>query len=133
MLAPTDPVLASDVQVGEPSEDEESEDEVRFALTSEAGLNDGLAFPFTFAAIAMATKGAAAGNWVGHWLLVDVGYRIAAGIAVGYWNGEQDVIDNWAEGTRWTPQTSDDERGRQYRNWKKAVQRTLDWVDEDVL
>ena len=84
VLAPTDPVLASDVQVGEPSEDEESEDEVRFALTSEAGLNDGLAFPFTFAAIAMATKGAAAGNWVGHWLLVDVGYRIAAGLAVGW-------------------------------------------------
>ena len=62
-----------------------------------------------------------------------LGAAYAAGIAVGYWNGEQDVIDNWAEGTRWTPQTSDDERGRQYRNWKKAVQRTLDWVDEDVL
>jgi len=45
VLAPTDPVLASDVQVGGP--DEEEEDEVRFALTSEAGLNDGLAFPFT--------------------------------------------------------------------------------------
>ena len=62
-----------------------------------------------------------------------LGAAYAAGIAVGYWNGEQDVIDNWAEGTRWTPQTSDDERGRQYRNWKKAVQRTLDWVDDDVL
>ena len=84
VLAPTDPVLASDVQVGEPSEDEESEDEVRFALTSEAGLNDGLAFPFTYAAIAMAMKGAAPGNWLGHWLLVDVGYRIAAGLAVGW-------------------------------------------------
>jgi sodium/hydrogen antiporter len=84
VLAPTDPVLASDVQVGEPSSDEESEDEVRFALTSEAGLNDGLAFPFTYAAIAMAMKGASPGNWVGHWLLVDVGYRIAAGLAVGW-------------------------------------------------
>src|SRR4051794_36294660 len=84
VLAPTDPVLASDVQVGEPSADEESEDEVRFALTSEAGLNDGLAFPFTYAAIAMAVKGAAPGNWVGHWLLVDVAYRTAAGVAVGW-------------------------------------------------
>ena len=53
-LAPTDPVLASDVQVGEPTDEEDSEDEVRFALTSEAGLNDGLAFPFVYAAIAMA-------------------------------------------------------------------------------
>jgi NhaP-type Na+/H+ or K+/H+ antiporter len=44
-LAPTDPVLASDVQVGELTDQEDSEDEVRFALTSEAGLNDGLAFP----------------------------------------------------------------------------------------
>ena len=43
LLAPTDPVLASDVQVGPPNSGEE--DEVRFALTSEAGLNDGLAFP----------------------------------------------------------------------------------------
>src|SRR5688500_15495284 len=50
VLAPTDPVLASDVQVGPPGEEEE--DEVRFTLTSEAGLNDGLAFPFTNAAIA---------------------------------------------------------------------------------
>src|ERR1700712_4663402 len=84
VLAPTDPVLASDVQVGEPSEDEESEDEVRFALTSEAGLNDGLAFPFTYIPIAMAVKGAAPGNWFGHWLLVDVGYPIAAGVAIGW-------------------------------------------------
>jgi sodium/hydrogen antiporter len=43
-LAPTDPVLASDVQVGPPKTGEE--DEVRFALTSEAGVNDGAAFPF---------------------------------------------------------------------------------------
>lgn len=43
-LAPTDPVLAADVQVGPPRTGEE--DEVRFGLTPEAGLNDGLAFPF---------------------------------------------------------------------------------------
>jgi glycerol kinase len=62
-----------------------------------------------------------------------LGAAYAAGIAVGYWEGEQDVIDNWAEGSRWAPAAADDERSRQYRNWKKAVQRTLDWVDDDVL
>ena len=56
-LAPTDPVLAADVQVGPPKTGEE--DEVRFGLTSEAGLNDGFAFPFVHLAIAL---GAAAGT-----------------------------------------------------------------------
>jgi glycerol kinase len=61
-----------------------------------------------------------------------LGAAYAAGIAVGFWDGEQDVIDNWKEDRRWTPQADADETARQYRNWKKAVQRTLDWVDEDV-
>jgi len=61
-----------------------------------------------------------------------LGAAYAAGIAVGYWNGEQDVIDNWAEDKRWEPVADEDERGRQYRNWKKAVTRTFQWVDEDV-
>ncbi len=82
-LAPTDPVLATEVQVGEPSDDENSEDEARFALTSEAGLNDGLAFPFTYAAIAMATMGAAPGAWIGKWFLLDVVWRISAGLVIG--------------------------------------------------
>jgi NhaP-type Na+/H+ or K+/H+ antiporter len=82
-LAPTDPVLASDVQVGVPTEDEESEDEVRFALTSEAGLNDALAFPFVYAAIAMATVGADPAGWALKWLAVDVGYKIGVGLAAG--------------------------------------------------
>jgi NhaP-type Na+/H+ or K+/H+ antiporter len=77
-LAPTDPVLASDVQVGEPTEDEDSEDEVRFALTSEAGLNDALAFPFVYLAITLAAGGSLAG-----WLAVDVGYKIASGLVLG--------------------------------------------------
>jgi NhaP-type Na+/H+ or K+/H+ antiporter len=83
VLAPTDPVLATEVQVGEPTEDIESEDEARFALTAEAGLNDGLAFPFTYAAIAMATVGAAPSAWLADWLLLDVLWRLAAGVAVG--------------------------------------------------
>lgn len=82
-LAPTDPVLASDVQVGAPGSGET--DEVRFALTSEAGLNDGLAFPFTYAAIAMASS---AGFNLGEWLLVEVLYKVAAGVAIGYLAGK---------------------------------------------
>lgn len=82
-LAPTDPVLASDVQVGEPTDHEDSEDEVRFALTSEAGLNDGLAFPFVYAAIAMAALGSAPGAWLGRWLTVDVAYKVTVGVAGG--------------------------------------------------
>lgn len=82
-LAPTDPVLASDVQVGEPTDVEDSEDEVRFALTSEAGLNDGLAFPFVYAAVAIATAGLAPGQWLGRWLTVDVAYRTLVGLAGG--------------------------------------------------
>ncbi|XVV10106.1 cation:proton antiporter [Actinoplanes sp. CA-131856] len=80
-LAPTDPVLASDVQVGEPTDEEDSEDEVRFALTSEAGLNDGLAFPFVYAAIAMA--GTAGLGWVGDWAWQDVAYKVTVGVVGG--------------------------------------------------
>ena len=81
VLAPTDPVLASEVQVDEPGEGDE--DEVRFALTSEAGLNDGLAFPFTNAAIAMAIQGAAPERWLAGWFAVDVIYKLGVGILVG--------------------------------------------------
>lgn len=62
-----------------------------------------------------------------------LGAAYAAGIAVGFWSGTQDVVDNWAEGKRWLPQMDLDERERLFRNWKKAVTRTLDWVDEDVV
>ncbi|WP_121742874.1 cation:proton antiporter [Natronorubrum halophilum] len=91
-IAPTDPVLASEVQVGDPGEDDDEEttpdesdreDEVRFALTSEAGLNDGFAFPFTNLAIAIALLGIAPGNWIGEWLLIDVVYRITVGVLAG--------------------------------------------------
>ncbi len=61
-----------------------------------------------------------------------LGAAYAAGIAVGYWKGEQDVIDNWAEDKRWTPNMDQKERERSFRNWKKAVTKTFDWVDEDV-
>lgn len=61
-----------------------------------------------------------------------LGAAYAAGIAVDFWQGEQDVINNWQEGARWTPDMDEDERARQMRLWKKAVTRTFDWVDEDV-
>ncbi|SFR27900.1 NhaP-type Na+/H+ or K+/H+ antiporter [Lentzea waywayandensis] len=91
-LAPTDPVLAGEVQVAEPAENPESdEDEARFALTSEAGLNDGLAFPFTYAAIAISLVGAAPSAWLGRWLALDVLWRLLAGLAVG-------LLIGWALG-----------------------------------
>jgi NhaP-type Na+/H+ or K+/H+ antiporter len=80
VLAPTDPVLASDVQVAGPKS---QEDEVRFTLTAEAGLNDGLAFPFTYLAIGVASAGSF-GAAVGRWVTLDVAYRIVAGVAAGW-------------------------------------------------
>ena len=61
-----------------------------------------------------------------------LGAAYAAGIAVGFWTGEQDVVDNWVEDKRWLPSLEPAEVDRQYRLWKKAVSRTLEWVDEDV-
>jgi sodium/hydrogen antiporter len=94
VIAPTDPVLATEVQVGSPGEGYEAEkgahgptgeeeDEVRFALTSEAGLNDGLAFPFTYMAIAMAVAGVAPENWIGSWLVVNVLYKLSVAVVLG--------------------------------------------------
>ena len=82
VLAPTDPVLAPDVQVGAPGEGQE--DQVRFGLTSEAGLNDGLAFPFTYVAILAATHGLAPENWFGDWAFYYFAYKIVVGVAVGW-------------------------------------------------
>lgn len=113
VLAPTDPVLASDVQVegpdvkaertpsepsaaaqgdqgasegeeepeGDPEDPaEDADDQVRFALTSEAGLNDALAFPFTNLAIAIAIGG----SWFGGWLLDDVVLKLTVGLVSGW-------------------------------------------------
>jgi sodium/hydrogen antiporter len=86
-LAPTDPVLASDVQVGPPQSGKE--DDVRFALTSEAGLNDGAAFPFVYLAIAVALSQAAGSEpFLANWLLIDVLWKIAAGVAIGWVGGK---------------------------------------------
>ncbi len=86
VMAPTDPVLASEVQVGEPTDDPGSEDEVRFALSSEAGLNDGLAFPFVNAAVLLA--GAAFVQWGGRWVAWELLGKIVIGVVVGWVIGQ---------------------------------------------
>jgi glycerol kinase len=62
-----------------------------------------------------------------------LGAAYAAGLAVGYWETEGDITANWGEDKRWRPRMEVAERERLYRNWKKAVTKTLDWVDEDVV
>lgn len=92
VLAPTDPVLASEVQVGEPAieptDDNYAEDEVRFSLTSEAGLNDALAFPFVYLAITLAQIGFGTSGLLIEWFAFDVLYRLTvgsiAGVAAGW-------------------------------------------------
>jgi sodium/hydrogen antiporter len=90
-LAPTDPVLAADVQIGPPTTgdpDADEPDEVRFALTSESSLNDGLAFPFTNLAILIAVAGFTPRAWLTEWLLIDVLYKIGGGLLFGWLIGK---------------------------------------------
>jgi NhaP-type Na+/H+ or K+/H+ antiporter len=78
ILAPTDPVLASEVQLT----DTNDQDELRFGLTSEGGLNDALAFPFVYFGI-HAIKDNNWNNWLKDWIAVDLIWAIAAGIVMG--------------------------------------------------
>jgi len=78
-LAPTDPVLAGDVGVGPPGEGDGHEANV--ALTAEAGLNDGLAFPFVFLGAFVAAQGGT--GWLGEWLAADVLFAVAVGVVIG--------------------------------------------------
>jgi NhaP-type Na+/H+ or K+/H+ antiporter len=78
-IAPTDPVLAGDVGVGPPGDEEEREP--NFSITGEAGLNDGLAYPFVLLGIIVA--GREQTGWFGDWLLQDVAYKVLIGVAVG--------------------------------------------------
>lgn len=86
VLAPTDPVLATDVQVGPPNEGINSVH--KFTLTSEAGMNDGMAFPFTWLAVVIALM--SAGNDISllYWFSFHVLYQIVAGIVLGYLFGK---------------------------------------------
>lgn len=91
VLAPTDPVLASDVQVAPPTDhhgDERATDEdvVRFALTSEAGLNDALAFPFVYLGLFLLGRGPIEG-WFSEWLLWTFAGKIVVGAVLGWVSG----------------------------------------------
>lgn len=86
VLAPTDPVLAADVQVGPPHEGDQHS--VRFTLTTEAGLNDGLAFPFVYLGLLVAAEGFHPSDWALDWLLRDVLYRIFVGGLMGWLGGK---------------------------------------------
>ena len=78
ILAPTDPVLASDVQVKNPWEPEH----LRFALSAEGGLNDGTAFPFVMLGLGLlGARDLGPGLW--HWLAVDVVWAVVTGVAIG--------------------------------------------------
>jgi NhaP-type Na+/H+ or K+/H+ antiporter len=79
MLSPTDPVLAGDIGVGPPGD--EAEHEPNFALTAEAGGNDGLAAPLVLIGIFVADQGGT--DWLGKWLVADLLYACAAGLAIG--------------------------------------------------
>jgi NhaP-type Na+/H+ or K+/H+ antiporter len=85
-MAPTDPVLAADVQVGPPKSGDE--DEVRFGLTSEAGLNDALAFPFVHLAILAAAGGLATQGGLTDWFTIKLGWKLLAGLAAGWLIGK---------------------------------------------
>lgn len=112
VLAPTDPVLASDVQVGEPLTDDiddpggpddpddpddgdsqrRKDDDIRFSLTAEAGLNDGLAFPFVHLALLLLAGGFTlvdAGTWAGWYVLGKIALGVAVGLGAGWLLGRQ--------------------------------------------
>ena len=61
-----------------------------------------------------------------------LGAAYAAGLAVGFWDSLDDLRSNWQEDSRWEPKMADVDRDRLMRNWKKAVTKTFDWVDDDV-
>jgi sodium/hydrogen antiporter len=79
LLAPTDPVLASDVQVEHPGD----RDRLRFSLTGEAGLNDGSAFPFVMLGLGLLGLHEL-GEYGWRWLAIDVAWAVAGGLAIGW-------------------------------------------------
>ncbi len=86
VLAPTDPVLADDVQVGPPNEKTVSE--TKFSLTAEAGMNDGMAFPFTWLAITLAMIAQGINGSLITWFGYDVIFKILVGLGLGFLSGK---------------------------------------------
>lgn len=99
-LAPTDPVLAADVRVAGPNSEEE-DDAVRLSLTSEAGLNDGLAFPFVALALLVAEGDLDGVSGVATWLAWDLVGKVAIGVAVGIAVGRLFALIAFRSPTRW--------------------------------
>ena len=62
-----------------------------------------------------------------------LGAAYAAGLAVGFWASQDELVANWEEDKRWEPTMDEEEVERALRLWKKAVERSRDWVDEDVV
>ena len=60
-----------------------------------------------------------------------LGAAYAAGLAVGYWAGREDLKRNWGVDKRWRPAMPDSDRTKLYQSWQKAVTRSLDWVSID--
>ena len=59
-----------------------------------------------------------------------LGAAYAAGLAVGSWRNTDELKAHWRKSAEWTPSMTAAARDKGYRQWKKAVQRTLDWVDD---
>ncbi|MEV6243522.1 glycerol kinase GlpK [Lentzea sp. NPDC051838] len=59
-----------------------------------------------------------------------LGAAYAAGLAVGFWKSEDDIRENWAEDKKWEPQMDESRRTSEYANWKKAVTKTFEWVED---
>lgn len=87
ILAPTDPVLAAEVQLDDPLDEDEYEGNIRFTLTAEAGLNDGIAYPFSYLAVLVAQAGTWAAfnftNWFWDKFLLKISIGVIFGLIVG--------------------------------------------------
>jgi NhaP-type Na+/H+ or K+/H+ antiporter len=105
-LAPTDPVLAGDIGVGPPGDEEEREP--NFSVTAEAGLNDGLAFPFVVLGLFIARDDGT--GWVVEWLVADVVYAVGVGIAFG-------AVAGWALAAMIVPLRERDLLARELDGW----------------
>ncbi|SFF74763.1 sodium/proton antiporter, CPA1 family [Salegentibacter agarivorans] len=88
VLAPTDPVLAAETQLDDPEREKEYKGKIRFALTAEAGLNDGLAFPFTYMAVLVAQAGGWAAFDFTDWILDKFFLKIIIGTLIGFAIGQ---------------------------------------------
>ena len=66
------------------------------------------------------------------WNAVDSSAAYAAGLATGVWSDLDELRSHWREDVRFEPQMPEDERERRYRQWRKAVSKSLDWVDDDA-